>query len=73
MFHKEEYIECPKCGYVGPTSKGILPPLGVPLGCLLSPILFIPNLLFGGKLKCPKCGCETVKRITKAEYESLLK
>ncbi|OGW15059.1 MAG: hypothetical protein A3G93_05390 [Nitrospinae bacterium RIFCSPLOWO2_12_FULL_45_22] len=73
MFQSEVYVECPKCGYVGPASKGLFPPLGFPLGCLLSPILFIPNLLFGGKVKCPKCGHENVKQITKAEYEALLK
>lgn len=65
---KEQYIECPKCGYVGKTAGG--------MGCLLTPLLFLPGwmsaLIPGGKPSCPKCGHQDVKTISKAEYEALL-
>jgi hypothetical protein len=64
----EQYIDCPKCGYVGKTAG--------PAGCLLTPFAFLPGwmsaFLPSGKPSCPKCGHQDVKIISKAEYEALL-
>lgn len=65
----EQYIECPKCGFVGKAAS--------PLGCLFSPLFFLPGwlsmLLPGGQPSCPKCGHKDVRTISKDEYETLLK